>query len=39
LQHHDDQGLTNKVANYLKKSEQKIDGDRLRVKDKADRAT
>jgi RIO kinase 1 len=39
LQHHDDQGLSNKVANYLKKSEQKIDDERLRVKDKSDRAT
>ena len=31
--------MSNKVANSLKKSEQKIDDERLRVKDKADRAT
>jgi hypothetical protein len=39
LQYHDDQGLSNRVGNNLKKSEQKIDDDRLRNKDKADRAT
>ena len=32
-------GLTNTVSNSLKKTEDKIDGERIRVKDKSDRAT